>query len=239
MQNYSKVAVVIPSYNESANIKKVTLSILSILPKASIFIVDDNSPDGTAKIAQRLALKNTQIKVVVRSGKGGRGTAVLTGLKRALKNKKFTHFIEMDADLSHDPRELPELIGQAQDFVMAVGSRYTTGSRIVDWPLSRRIFSKLANFYARKILGISLYDCTNGYRAYTRKTLDSIDFSRLCEKGYALLLEMAYLFKLKGFNFIEMPSIFVDRKRGRSNTSIKEVWDACAAVVRIYFRHRA
>ncbi len=233
-----KNLIIIPTYNEKENIGKIIPQLFKIVSSLAVFVVDDGSPDKTAEEVRKLVKEYPNLILIERKGKGGRGSAVLEGFRIALKDKKYTHFVEMDADFSHDPKELPLLLAEAKDNLMVVGSRYVTGSAIVDWPLFRRIFSKSANFYARIILGVSLHDCTNGLRVYTRRTLESIDFSSLSETGYALLLEMAYLFKLKGYGFTEIPSTFVNRKRGKSNTSLKEIIDACTAVWRIWKRHK-
>lgn len=235
-----KPVIIVPTYNERENIVKLVAEIFFHMPNAVVMVVDDNSPDGTGKIVNKLSRKyRGKLMAVHREAKIGRGSAVLEGFKKALAERRFTHFVEMDADFSHDPKELPGLLEVTKDGVMVIASRYLPKSKIINWPLSRHIFSRLANSLARFILGIKIHDCTNGYRAYTKRTIESFPFDQIRETGYAVLLEMIYLFKMAGLDFIEIPTIFVNRGQGKSNTTIYEILDAFVALIRIRFRKRS
>lgn len=220
------VAVVIPTYNERENLPLLVDRLLALPLELALFIVDDNSPDGTGAVADALAAERPQVRVLHRAGKGGRGSACIAGFREALTLPHVTHIVEMDADLSHDPDELPALVEKGQQVDVAIASRYLPGSRIVNWTWQRRIFSRLANFYARACLGIPIRDYTNGYRCYRREALASLDLEAIRTRGYIVLSEMAYRLYLKGCTFGEVPTCFVNRERGRSNTSLAEVWEA-------------
>jgi dolichol-phosphate mannosyltransferase len=231
--------VVIPTFNEKENIKALIQKIRTILPKSYICIVDDNSPDGTAREVLPLTKKYKNIKLIKRTGKGGRGSAVMDGFKYGLKNKEINFFVEMDADFSHNPEELKKILiaGKNSDVVLA--SRYLRNSKIINWPVQRRAFSFLANKFAKFMLGVPIVDYTNGYRGYSRRVLTTINLNSLGERGYAVLMEMSYLIYKHGFKFKQIPSIFINRKRGQSNTSLKEILNALNAPLRIKLRHKS
>lgn len=232
------IAVVIPTYNEADNIKKLIQSVKSHTDRQDkIIIVDDNSPDGTGQIVTKLAAKMKNLEVVHRKGKGGRGSAVLAGFWAA---QKFSpdYFIEMDADFSHKPKDLPRLkqaIGREGDVV--IGSRYLAKSRIYNWPLTRRIFSKLSNFYARFVLNVPISDYTNGFRIYSQKAMDFLLSQKHQSRGYILLSETAYKLHRAGFKFGQIPIVFVNRKRGVSNLNVSEIKNAFWQVLKIRFPH--
>ncbi|MBI5375535.1 MAG: polyprenol monophosphomannose synthase [Candidatus Schekmanbacteria bacterium] len=231
-----KTLVVIPTYNERENIAKLTEQLLEISSDISILIVDDDSPDGTGKIADELTSASTRIKAIHRKGKGGRGSACVEGFKYALAND-FDYVFEMDADFSHNPQEIPLFFDKIKSYDMVIGSRYLKGSKIVDWTLARRVFSKIANFYARTILGIPISDYTNGYRIYKKKVISNLDFEKITSKGYIVLSEMAYQVYRKGFRIGEVPTLFVNRKRGQSNLSFQEIYTAFTGVLKVKFRY--
>ena len=220
------VAVVIPTYNEKENLPLLVEGLLALPLDLVLFVVDDNSPDGTGAVADALARERPQVRVIHRQGKGGRGSACIAGFRAALALPYVTHVVEMDADLSHDPGELPALVEKGQQVDVAIASRYLPGSRIVNWPWQRRLFSRLANLYARACLGIPIHDYTNGYRCYRREALASLDLDAIRTRGYIVLSEIAYRLYRQGCTFGELPTCFVNRERGRSNTSLAEVWEA-------------
>lgn len=232
------MAVIIPTYNESDNIKKLIQAVKSHIGRQDkIIIVDDNSPDGTGQIAAKLAAKIKNLEVVHRKGKEGRGSAVLAGFKYV---QKFSpdYLIEMDADFSHKPQDLPRLkraIGRGGDVV--IGSRYLAKSRIYNWPLTRRIFSKLSNFYASLVLNVPISDYTNGFRIYSQKAIHFLLSQKLESRGYILLSETAYKLHRAGFKFGQVPIVFVNRKRGASNLNISEIKNAFWQVLKIRFPH--
>ena len=242
LNNYSKTAIIIPTYNEKDNIRKLIQTIFGISNDMTIIVVDDNSPDKTGEIADALTKKYKNLKIIHRTKKNGRGGACIEGFKRAL-DEGFEYIFEMDADFSHDPIDIPRLLTKVlEGNDMVIGSRYLKGSKILNWGLKRTIFSKFANIYARVILGIPIHDYTNGYRCYTRKTLEAIDFDRIEASGYIVLSEMSYQLHKKHFKISEIPITFVNRKRGISNLSIHEITSAFTSVIKLrwnYFRRKS
>jgi len=222
--------VVIPTYNERENLAALIQEILSLPHQLSVVVVDDDSPDGTGELADQLAAQGEAVHVIHRTGKAGRGSACIAGFRFALERTKAPLVVEMDADFSHHPKYIPELLQRADTYDMVVGSRYMPGSRIVDWGLSRRVFSKLANAFARIMLGLPIRDCTNGYRCYRREALQGLDLEAIQTSGYIVLSEIALLLQRSGARFAEIPTVFVNRRRGQSNTTPAEIWNAFAAV---------
>lgn len=236
------LAVVIPSYNERENITRLVEYVLGLPHSPRVIVVDDNSPDGTSEIVLRLAEANPRLVLIRRAGKGGRGSACLEGFQHALR-LGADMVVEMDADFSHDPVDIPRLVERAtQGYDMVVGSRYVRGGRIVNWPLTRRAFSRLANQFARLVLGVPISDYTGGYRCYTRHALQRIDYSAVRSRGYAVLSEIAYQLGQQNVRMAEIPIVFVDRRVGTSKTNLGEILAAFTTVVQIrawYRRWRA
>jgi glycosyltransferase involved in cell wall biosynthesis len=230
------VLVVIPTYNERENIPRLVEAINKADSRADILIVDDNSPDGTGQAAEDAAKSNPTVNVMHRTGKEGRGSACIAGFKEGLKSPQYNLFIEMDADFSHDPVALPELLKEAETADIVIGSRYLPGSKIVHWGWKRTFFSRWANRYARAILHIPISDYTNGYRVYSRELLETVDLDKIKQSGYIVLSEIAYQAKRHGFKFGEVPITFVNRVRGESNLSFHEIFSAFTGVVKIRFR---
>lgn len=229
-----RTLVVIPSYNESENIVSLVSEILSLYPSIHVMVVDDNSPDGTATLLESHQQEwGDRFLLVVRTGgKGGRGSAVLEGLRRALA-LGYDVVFEMDADFSHKPVEIEFFLEKIQDCDMVVGSRYLPGSEIHNWGWKRTFFSKWANRYAKLILRIPLSDYTNGFRAYTREAISLLDMSAIDAKGYVVLSEVAYQLYKKGMRIGEVPTVFVNRRRGESNLGIHEIFEAFFSVLRV------
>lgn len=230
---YKKTAVIIPTFNEKENIRKLIQTIFGISKEITIIVVDDNSPDKTGEIVDALKRKYKRLQIIHRKEKNGRGGACVAGFKKALE-EDFEYIFEMDADFSHDPVDIPKMLDKIQDgYGLVIGSRYQKKSKIVNWPFKRKIFSRFANIYARLFLGIPISDYTNGYRVYTRKALESINYDRIEAVGYIVLSEMAYQLHRQGFKIGEIPIVFVNRQRGISNLSLHEITSAFTTSLRI------
>lgn len=235
MMKDQTLAIVIPTFNEAENITKLIRSIRkNIGPHDKIIVVDDNSPDGTGKVVGGLAKKQKNIYLLLRQNKSGRGSAVLAGFKFAQKFKP-SFYIEMDADFSHKPEDIPRLLKAADQADVVIGSRYLRGSRIINWSIKRKVFSKLANIYAKIILKVPIADYTNGFRIYKKEAVDFLLSQKLVSSGYILLSETAYMLKESGFTFREIPIVFVNRKRGASNLNFAEIKNAFLGVWQIRF----
>lgn len=230
-----EAVVVVPTYNEGENLVELVHRLLGLPCSLEVIVVDDASPDGTGVIADRLAGTFPQVTVVHRPGKGGRGSACIAGFRVALR-RDADYICEMDADLSHDPDDLPALLRKGAECDVVIGSRYAEGARIVNWPPVRRVFSRLANQYARAVLGIRIRDYTNGFRCYRKAVLAAVDFSRIDTHGHAVLSEMAFQLHRRGFRIEEVPTVFTDRRRGTSNVSLGEIADAFLSLLRLRWR---
>lgn len=232
-----RVLIIIPCFNERDNIGQLIDAILKQQSEAHVLVVDDNSPDGTAAVVQEAQSKHDDRLILqVREGKGGRGSAVLFGFQYALKHG-YDLIFEMDADFSHKPEEIPLFLDAIRESDMVLGSRYLPTSEIHNWGAKRTFFSRWANRYARFVLGIPISDYTNGYRCYRQRAIAALNFDRIDAKGYVVLSEIAYQLYRKGFHFAEVPTIFINRRRGISNLSRHEIWEAFTSVLRIRFSH--
>jgi len=224
-----KVFVVIPTYNEAENIERLCRALCALPQVGGVLVVDDASPDGTAAKAQALA-GQLPVRVLRRAAKNGRGGAVLDGIAAGLADPSYTHFVEMDADFSHDPAALPGLLAAANRYDVVIGSRYVPGGCISNWPLSRRIFSVFANYFARFMLGVPVRDYTGGYRCYSRRSMEALDRALVQPKGFIALSAILLQLYLKGFTVGEVPIHFVNRVRGESNMTRREVAEAFLTV---------
>ena len=232
-----KVTIVIPTYNEADNVDYLIPSIFNLLPQISIVIVDDNSNDGTLQKIANLQKKNNRLFLIKREKKSGRGSAVINGMKYAYEKLKADKYIEMDADLSHDPSELTLLIKKINKKTVTCASRYIKGSKIINWPLSRRVASKISNILVRFFLSIPMHDNTNGYRGYSREAARYLINHYYLSSGYIVLAEMAFLLKNKGFDFFEIQTVFNNRRAGRSNTTVQEFTNALITLFRIWYNN--
>jgi len=214
-----KNIVVIPTYNEKRNI----LSLVKKIGDIDILFIDDNSPDGTADVIEKLKMKNEKLKIIKRERKMGLGSAYRAGFKYALDNG-YDNVIMMDADLSHPPEKIPELLDVDADFVVA--SRYIKGGKIVGWPWYRYFLSKYANIYAKTFLKMPINDLTGGFNRIKKEVLEEIDFEGLKSDGYAFQIELKYYAWKKGFKLREIPITFKEREKGKSKLSKKIVWEA-------------
>lgn len=231
--------VIVPTYNERENIAALTQSVIGQSPDIDVLVVDDDSPDGTSAIIRDLAsTMHGRLALISRKGKGGRGSAVLAGFRYALERQYQTIF-EMDADFSHKPEEIPRFLEKIKEVDVVVGSRYLPESEIHEWSAKRTFFSKWANRYARLVLGMPLTDYTNGFRCYRRSAIEALEMEKIDAKGYVVLSEVAYQLHKKGFTIGEVPTVFVNRRRGISNLSSHEIKEAFLSVLRIRFKSKS
>ena len=235
--NTSDSIVLIPTYNECENIEAIIRAVLSLGPHTyNILVIDDGSPDGTANIVKGLMASEFQDRLFLmeRSGKLGLGTAYIAGFKWAIEHQ-YDYIIEMDADFSHDPNDLPKLYAACHDEGngVSVGSRYITGVNVVNWPIGRVLMSYYASAYVRTVLGIKLRDTTAGFVCYRREVLEAIDMDAIRFKGYAFQIEMKYTALCLGYKVKEVPVIFVNRQLGTSKMSGGIFSEALFGVIRL------
>jgi dolichol-phosphate mannosyltransferase len=229
-----QVWVVIPTYNEAANIEGIVRATVVELDRVApgayrILIVDDNSPDGTGQIADRLSAAETRVEVMHRAAKTGLGHAYLAGFARALSGGAEL-VIEMDADFSHDPRYLGPMLDAAKEADLVLGSRYVEGGGVEDWGLLRRLISRGGGFYARKILGVQIHDLTGGFKCIHRRVLETIQLETIRAEGYVFQIEVTYRALRAGFRVKEIPIVFRDRSVGSSKMSARIAAEAMWAV---------
>ncbi|MGD1008295.1 MAG: polyprenol monophosphomannose synthase, partial [Ignavibacteriaceae bacterium] len=201
-----KSLVIIPTYNELENVKLIIPDLLGRYNNLDILVVDDNSPDGTGGFIRELAESNDRIKLIVREKKMGLGTAYIDGFKYALKND-YEYIFEMDADYSHDPKEITNFLKAIKEYDLVLGSRYINGVNVVNWPMRRLLLSYFANIYTRLVTGMPIMDATGGYKCFRRKVLEAIDFSDVKSNGYAFQIEITYKVRRKGFKIGEIPIV--------------------------------
>lgn len=228
--------VIIPTYNERDNIPNLLQEIFNLnIPHLDVLIIDDNSPDGTAGVVKELMQENPRIHLIERPGKMGLGTAYITGFKYALEHG-YEYIFEMDADLSHDPKEIPNFLEAIKEADLVVGSRYLTGVNVINWPLSRLILSMAASLYTRVITGLKLTDCTGGYKCFRRQVLEAIPLDEVRSNGYSFQIEMNFKAWKRGFRIKEIPIIFTDRTEGQSKMSRKIIVEAIFMVWKLKLR---
>ena len=233
-----RTLVVLPTFNEADNIVEVLGRLRAVVPEASILVVDDSSPDGTADLADDAGAELGQIEVMRRPSKSGLGSAYRDGFRHGL-TMGFDVLVEMDSDLSHDPEALPSLLAAVEDGAsLALGSRYIPGGSIPDWSWHRRALSQWGNRYASRVLGMEIADGTSGYRAYTAPALAKIDFHTVRADGYGFQIEMAYRVLRTGGSITEVPISFTDRVRGESKMSSRIVVEALVLVTAWGIRDR-
>lgn len=230
-----KLAIIIPTYNERKNIKKLVEQILGLNLKAQIVIVDDNSPDGTGEITDILAKKYPEIKVIHRKEKKGLGAAYVEGLRYAFR-QGVEKAITMDGDFSHNPRSLLRLLKESEKYDVVVGSRYVTDGKIVRWELWRKLLSWGGINMSRALLGLSIKDCTSGFRCYGRKFLELGYFNEASSQGYAFLVEMIFQAQNQGFSIFEFPIIFKGREEGESKFNLREMGRFAQNILGLFFQ---
>jgi dolichol-phosphate mannosyltransferase len=224
-----KTLIIIPTYNELENLPRLLPEVLSKEEGIHILIVDDNSPDGTAAFVENEMKNNNRIHLIERPSKQGLGTAYITGFKFAIQNG-YDFIFEMDADFSHDPKEIPRFLDEIKSADVILGSRYINGVNVINWPMRRLLLSWFANIYTRVITGMPLHDATGGFKCFRREVLEAIDLDRVTSNGYAFQIEMSFKAWKKGFKVKEIPIIFVDRVKGKSKMSKKIVREAVIMV---------
>ncbi|HEU4906796.1 MAG TPA: polyprenol monophosphomannose synthase [Solirubrobacterales bacterium] len=208
--------LVLPTYNEAENLPQFVPAVLAKLPESGrVLIVDDNSPDGTGKIADDFAAREERVEVLHRKRKEGLGPAYLAGFKRALDGGAG-HVLQMDADFSHDPAYLPRLLEAGERADLVIGSRYVDGGGVRDWSALRRVISRGGSAYARFVLGVGVRDLTGGFKCFRREVLEAIDFESIRSRGYAFQVEMTYRAVRCGFDVVEVPIVFRERQLGHS-----------------------
>jgi len=214
----ARVLVIIPTYNEAENIATIVGRVAEAVPAAHVLVVDDGSPDGTGKIAEALAADDPRVHVLHRTTKNGLGAAYIDGFDWAL-DAGYDVVVEMDADGSHAPEQLPRLLRALKHADVVLGSRWVPGGEVQNWPLRREILSRGGNLYARLALGIHLRDATGGYRAYRREVLEGIDYGVVASEGYCFQIDLAWRAIRGGYRVIEVPITFAERELGESKMS--------------------
>ncbi|WP_433461374.1 polyprenol monophosphomannose synthase [Spirillospora sp. CA-142024] len=213
-----RVLVIIPTYNERDNIERVAGRVREAAPSVDVLVVDDASPDGTGEVADAMAAEDEQIKVLHRQGKDGLGPAYIAGFRWAAEHG-YDVMVEMDADGSHQPEELPRLLSALEDADLVIGARWVPGGEVRNWPKRREALSRGANTYARLMLGIPLHDATAGYRAFRAATLDKIGLDEVDSRGYCFQIDLALRALRQGLRVVEVPITFVEREHGTSKMS--------------------
>jgi dolichol-phosphate mannosyltransferase len=232
----SKTLVVVPTYNEADNLPRLTQRLMSLPVKVEMLVVDDNSPDGTGKIADDLAAKSPAIHVLHRTQKDGLGRAYIAGFKWALENG-FEFIFELDGDFSHNPDDIPMFLEAAQNAELVLGSRYMNGIRVINWPLSRLMLSKSAAKYVQIITGMPFTDPTGGYKCFRRRALQALDLDAVRSNGYSFQIEMTHRLWRQGMRVVEVPIVFTDRVQGHSMMSGHIVREALVMVWRLFFQN--
>ena len=238
----NRVLIGISTYNEIENLPDLIVQIEASLPQAAILVVDDNSPDGTGDWCEEQARLRTNFFYIGRSGKLGLGTATMATMQYAIDNG-YEHVVNMDADLSHPPSVLPQLVAAMEDDDhrqrdVAVGSRYVPGGAIIGWPLRRRIMSRCVNTFARWALGLPCRDCSGSYRCYRVAKLREIGLQNVRSKGYSFFEEILWHLRRAGANFVEVPITFRDREKGQSKINLGEAFAAMKILSRLAIQSR-
>ena len=228
-----KTLIIIPTYNEKDNIEKIINEIFNLNKDVQILFVDDNSPDGTSDIIK--SFNSLNINLITRKAKLGLGSAYIEGFNWAINNN-FDYVVQMDADLSHNPKDISKLTQKTGEFDLIIGSRYINGISIVNWPLSRLILSYLANLYARLIIGIPIFDVTGGFKCISTRLLKQINLNNIKSEGYSFQIEVNFLAWIHNFKIKEVPIVFTDRTKGESKMSKKVIFEAIYMVPYLFFK---
>lgn len=230
-----RVLVIVPTYNEAENIAALIREVRNLDIDPEILIIDDNSPDGTANIVKTIMERDPKVHLIERPKKMGLGSAYITGFKWAL-DRKFDVVVEMDADFSHDPKDIKRLVENLENCDAVIGSRYVKGVSVVNWPISRLLLSYFANLYARVITGVKIRDLTSGFKAIKTECLRVINLDGIKSDGYAFQIELHFNLWFKGFKVCEIPIIFVERRAGKSKLNKGIIWEAFWMVLRLGLR---
>jgi dolichol-phosphate mannosyltransferase len=229
------ILVIMPTYNERENLPPMTQALLKLPIAVDLLVVDDNSPDGTGELADKLALQHPFIKVLHRAEKNGLGRAYCAGFAWALE-RQYEFILEMDGDFSHNPEDVPRLVEGARNADLALGSRYCNGIRVINWPLKRLLLSTSAARYVQIITGMPFSDPTGGFKCFRRRALQVVDLEKVRSNGYSFQVEMTHKIWQKGMSIVEVPIIFSERFHGHSKMSRKIVWEALAMVWRLWIQ---
>ena len=229
--------IIIPTYNEKDNVTPLTEKVLSYPENVHILIVDDNSPDGTGKIADHLSSQNSRIHVLHRNKKQGLGRAYISGFKWALKNN-YEFVMEMDCDFSHNPKEIANFLKINEGYDLVLGSRYLNGIRVMNWPISRLILSRGAGLYVQLITGMPFSDPTGGFKCFRRKLLENYNLDSIEANGYGFQIEMTHKAWINGFKVGEIPIVFVDRTVGESKMSGSIIYEALWVVWKLALKNK-
>ena len=233
-----RALVIVPTYNERDNLPVVVEALLR-LPDVRVLVVDDGSPDGTGRVADTLAAQNAgRVSVVHRTGARGLGLSYIDGMRSALRTDA-THICQMDADLSHNPADVPRLLAASADADMVIGSRYVPGGRVVNWPRRRMLLSVFANRYVRVITGLAVRDCTSGFRCWSRGAVEQLPLDRILSNGYAFQVELTWEAAAAGCRIDEVPVTFVDRREGSSKMSSRVLIESALMPWRLAARRRS
>ncbi len=225
-KKYSKLIKLIPTYNEKKNIASLSRLSFNTLPGASLLVIDDNSPDGTADLVLEMKKDFPNLEVHKRVGDKGFGKSYVDGFRSILNDERYDCVVMMDADFSHDPTVVPAMVDRLSSCDVVIGSRYVDGGGIENWNLKRRILSRFANFYARTILGVPIRDLTTGFMCFKKNVLKNIDLDSLRSEGYAFLIELKYKMYRAGYKVSEYPIVFSERREGQSKMSAKIIWES-------------
>ncbi len=231
-----KALIIIPTYNEKENLPLIVPDVLARDMRLSVLVVDDNSPDGTGRIADQMAEENSRVHVLHRPGKAGLGRAYLAGFKWALE-RDYDLIFEMDADFSHNPKYLVDFLKESENTDIVLGSRYICGVNVINWPMTRLLLSYFANVYARVVTGLPVRDSTGGFKCFHRKVLEAINLDSVHSNGYAFQIEMSFRAWTKGFRIREIPIVFTDREQGHSKMSKRIVREAIWMVPKLRLMH--
>lgn len=233
-----RILTIIPTYNELDSLPKTLGRLRAAVPASDVLVADDNSPDGTGALADRIAAEDPQVHVMHRRGKEGLGAAYIAGFRWALE-RDYDVIVEMDADGSHQPEQLPALLSAVEDGAdLVIGSRWVRGGSVVNWPFYRQLISRTGSTYARLMLGLGLRDITAGYRAFRRTTLEKLDFDSIESKGYGFQVDLAWRVAKMGLSVVEVPVTFVERELGSSKMSGNIVVEAMVNVTKWGLKER-
>ena len=234
----AEALIIVPTYNECDNLSPLIRRIMTQPAEVDVLIVDDNSPDGTGALADTIAAQNPRVQVLHRKEKDGLGRAYLAGFQWALK-REYSFIFEMDADFSHDPADIPRFLEAAQKPTadLVLGSRYSGGIRVINWPLGRLLLSLWGGFYTRTITGMPFSDPTGGFKCFRRKTLASIDLHTVASNGYSFQIELTHRAWRRGLTIAEIPIVFTDREQGTSKMSRDIAIEAATMVWRLLFQN--
>ena len=229
-----RTLIVVPTYNERENVAALIPQLFSVAPAADILLVDDNSPDKTADLAAEMFAANPHFSVIRRKTDRGYGRSLREAYRAAI-DRNYPRLVQLDADFSHDPAVVPQLIEAARKADVAIGSRYCNGGRVANWPLRRRLLSRFANQYVRTITGLSVRDSTSGFRCYARRALEILVKEPIAAEGYAFLVETTFRAQRAGLQIAEVPITFIDRREGQSKMSRKIILESVVRPWRLRF----